>query len=716
MSLLDLQLTILVIAVAINFLLLVVVYKQNSRSATNIFFATFCFLASMWLIASYRSVTPNVDISWSRLGIFLASFKMLFFFLFAHTMPERRVRLSTAQLVMLGVVTSIVMLICLSDYAFTGITTVRGVPQLSVGPGMAAFGGLVSFLSVAAVLALWRKLKISTGVVKEQIRFVMAGATLMFAALTGTIMLPIMIFGQSAFLPLIPLYLLTFLGMSAYAIVKYRFLDIRAVLARAVAFVLLLIIVATAYVVVLYGILRQVFGADIDTRSFVAMCAFTVFAIFIFQPVQLRLRKFTNKLFFHTLYDHDQILAEITHVMVEEVEVDPLIRKILTILKEKLHIDHSGMLLLGVENLFQWKPLGFSEACPAEMTKSGIFEVLTDVPCVYEDLPHGELRDFFSQYYIAATFPVKLKGRTIAIFVLGHKLSGETLTESDVLFFELLSSEMAIGIQNAVSFSEIKKFNEELEQRVIERTTDLRRSQFEELEKAKQVAGLKDEFVFLATHELRTPITAIRGFLEMTLDAKDKFPKDIQENLESMAQASNHLNQLVNDLLEIASSEGGKLAIVYERMSFQPLLEEVLRELASLRNEKSITIHDECSDLPDVYGDGTKIKEVLINLIGNAIKYGRQGGNIYVQAYRILGEPTLLVEIRDDGFGIPSEQQKRIFQKFFRAGTPGTEDTLGTGLGLFITRMLVEKMGGKIMFSSSEQHGSTFSFTLPIAQ
>jgi signal transduction histidine kinase len=138
--------------------------------------------------------------------------------------------------------------------------------------------------------------------------------------------------------------------------------------------------------------------------------------------------------------------------------------------------------------------------------------------------------------------------------------------------------------------------------------------------------------------------------------------------------------------------------------------------MSPLISEKNIVLHLQVETLPPVLCDASKLREVLINLVGNAIKYNRPGGDIDIHVYRLKGEPFMIFEIRDNGYGIPKALQERIFQKFYRAVTTSTQDILGTGLGLFITRMLVEKMGGKIAFSSIEQQGTTFTLTLPLAK
>ena len=241
-------------------------------------------------------------------------------------------------------------------------------------------------------------------------------------------------------------------------------------------------------------------------------------------------------------------------------------------------------------------------------------------------------------------------------------------------------------------------------------------SKEQELNQASEVAKLKDEFVFLAVHELRTPIVAIQGFLELTEGAYKNFPQDVQRNLSAISDASAHMSRLINDLLEIARSESGTAKINVTPQDFQPILDIVMKEVSSLIATKRIQLETRIGPFSKVMCDAKKLEEVVENLVGNAIKYNRDGGKIFINAYQPTGVSVMLFEIRDTGYGIPLDQQSKIFQKFFRAVTIETQEITGTGLGLFITRMLIEKMGGTLMFSSVEHQGTTFSFTLPLAQ
>jgi signal transduction histidine kinase len=210
----------------------------------------------------------------------------------------------------------------------------------------------------------------------------------------------------------------------------------------------------------------------------------------------------------------------------------------------------------------------------------------------------------------------------------------------------------------------------------------------------------------------RSPVVAIRGFLDLVFEDKKTFPKDVRGHLDSISKAGEHLNQLINDLLETSRFESGTLKVNLAKENFNEILKDVVDEFMLPAKEKGVKISLNVAKNSYVLCDKGKLKEVLGNLIGNAVKYNKNKGNVDISAYKNLGLNMFMVEVSDSGFGIPKEQQEHIFQKFFRAGAPGTEEVLGTGLGLFVTRMLVEKMGGAISFSSAEGSGSTFTFTL----
>ncbi len=231
----------------------------------------------------------------------------------------------------------------------------------------------------------------------------------------------------------------------------------------------------------------------------------------------------------------------------------------------------------------------------------------------------------------------------------------------------------------------------------------------------KENQELRDEFVFIAAHELRTPVTVIRWYLEMILKGNfGKVEEEMEEALKVTENSNKRLIKLVQDLLDVARSETGKMEIKVEPVSIKENIKEVLKELGNLAADKGIRlIYQELDKDIKVRADFYKLKEVITNLVDNATKYTIKRGEITVS--HEIEDDHLITNIKDQGIGISEENTKKLFTKFFRVKTRETQDIEGTGLGLFICKEIVERMGGRIWAKSQLEKGSTFSFSLPLA-
>ncbi len=225
---------------------------------------------------------------------------------------------------------------------------------------------------------------------------------------------------------------------------------------------------------------------------------------------------------------------------------------------------------------------------------------------------------------------------------------------------------------------------------------------------------LKSEFVATASHELRTPLTSIRGYVDMlrlgtfgTLsNAQHDFLNIINNNV-------GRLVELVDELLDMSRAEAGETRLRREKVNVGDMLREVTQSLDAQFSERGIALDLNIQEpLPMVLADRQRLQQIIFNLLGNACKYTRPGGQVDVALRNGQGE--LRIDIRDTGVGIAPESQPHIFTPFYRADNPLRDEVGGTGLGLSITRKLVELHGGRIWFVSTEGQGSTFSFTLPL--
>lgn len=294
-----------------------------------------------------------------------------------------------------------------------------------------------------------------------------------------------------------------------------------------------------------------------------------------------------------------------------------------------------------------------------------------------------------SKIYSTLCLPISIGLNTVGVFALSSPRDLTRLTDFELDILPRIASTFNIAVDRASLYQDLKKANREL----------------------RHLDKLKDEFVYIATHELKTPVTVMRGYLSMMNDGSyGKLSHKLHEPLNQLSAANAQLIQLVNDLLEIARAEAITLTISTEPVNLYSIVLNTIKSLQTLSKQKRLKlIHTYPTKKIIVKADKEKVKEVLNNLLSNAIKYSEKGS---ITVSHVIDKDYIVTHIADQGLGISSEDQKKIFTRFFRAEEQAGKIP-GTGLGLFIVKQLIEKMGGKIWFSSKLGQGTTFSFSLP---
>ena len=230
-----------------------------------------------------------------------------------------------------------------------------------------------------------------------------------------------------------------------------------------------------------------------------------------------------------------------------------------------------------------------------------------------------------------------------------------------------------------------------------------------------RIEQMKDDFVLTVSHELRTPVTVVKGFAEMLTSDRRSLNARQFEAAEVIAESSGQLQKMINDLLDLARSDAGKLKIDPEPTSARALAQRIGRQMRPNFEEKGqrLTVSVE-KGLPDVMADGDRIGQVLANLLSNANKYAQEGAKVRLSASRVGAEIEFAVS--DDGPGLGEEELDHVFERFWRAQSGETQAVGGTGLGLAIAKSLVELHGGDITAQSKPGKGATFTFVLPVAK
>lgn len=263
----------------------------------------------------------------------------------------------------------------------------------------------------------------------------------------------------------------------------------------------------------------------------------------------------------------------------------------------------------------------------------------------------------------------------------------------------------------------LSAFYKGLEEAVDKKAKELQESYELRVKNEEEIRKLRERFVFIAAHELRAPVTAIKWILDSFLNDKD-FQHSLTEEQRKLLSTLHNKNQaliyLVEDLLHVARLQNKTETLPAGEVSLLAIILEIKESVLPLAEEMKVTLYWPGGDtaIPPVKADGMALKEILTNLVVNAIRYNRESGWVVIDSQAAPSE--LIIHVKDSGIGMTGEEMQNLFQEFYRVKNQETQVIDGTGLGLFICKQLLERMGGRIWVESTKGVGSTFSFTLPL--
>ncbi len=361
------------------------------------------------------------------------------------------------------------------------------------------------------------------------------------------------------------------------------------------------------------------------------------------------------------------------------------------------------------------KPFEFSRSLIMQVEKEGRPIVTIDAQAD----PRFKMHESVILYGLRSILcvPLKRKEHLLGILYMDNRLVSRLFTEEEIELMMAFGAQAAIAIDNASAYFQIAELNENLETKVQERTGELARVNWqleESNKKLKEFDRLKTMFLSLVSHELRTPLTSIKGFAENMLDGLTGGLNNKQKDyLKRIKLNTDRLTRMINDLLDLSRIESGKMRLSPVELSPSEVAMEVVDQLKPLAAEKNLVIEIIAPDqAPKIWADQDKLNQIMINLLNNAIKFTPAGGNIRIETE--FNDKDSFVCVHDNGVGISPEDLPKIFDPFFQVSRQAEEKVQGSGLGLTITKSLVELHGGKIWVKSEIGCGSEFAFTLPM--
>ncbi len=709
------EITALLIGTITTFLIALTVILKNNKNFTNILFVGMAFSLIGWSASTYVSLHTNNDaqtLAWFRPIMFFVVLQNTFFFLLVKVFPYNDHKVLKSKRYIFAIIYSIMTaLIALSPFLFKDFKNGSPIP----GPGMVLFLPHALIFAVGGIFLLIRRYVRSKGVEKAQLQYFLAGTVLLYTLVpVGNFIVPVL-FKINLFVTLSPLYSIVFSSLFVYGIIAKKLFDIRAAVARSVAYVLSLGFIGFVYGVVIYLISSSFNFEGLSKKvQIIFYVTLAIFTAVLYPSIKSFFARITTKIFYQDAYDPQELLDQLNKILVSRVDLEPLLKDISDLIESNIKADYC-VFTIRESAYYPARTIG---------TKSKQFstedaKVLHDLtPKIHHRVlitdelgeEQADLKDVLSKYDVSVlarlVSTVKLDVEGIGYLVLGPKKSGNIYSKQDEDILRIIANELVIAIENALKFEEIQKFNETLQEKIETATRQLRTTN----EKLKQLDETKDEFISMASHQLRTPLTSVKGYLSMVLEGDAGDVSEMQHKLLNQAfVSSQRMVYLIADLLNVSRLRTGKFIIDAVATNLADVIEGESTQLKITATAKGLELNfNKPENFPTYMLDETKIRQVIMNFMDNAIYYTPKGGKIEVE----LKETDNKIEytVSDNGIGVPKAELHHLFTKFYRAANAKKSRPDGTGLGLFMAKKVIVAQGGSIVLKSEEGKGSTFGF------
>lgn len=701
-------------------LLIILVLSQDNQKRSHISLAIFAALVAAW-VASIALLSTSIGSSvmftrlifleglWSSLTLAWFGYEMLTD-LKIQFIRKRNLNIALIASIGMSLVTYLTPLI-VQSVRYDG----KSIPTPEPGLFYWLFVLLVIFIFIDIGWTMLRALRSTRGVIHAQLKTV--SLTLIAAgvvALMTNIIFP-QILNNTITVAFFPLAIIVLMTGLTYAIVYNRLFDIKLAVVRTLAYGLSLLAMAGIYFGLVYvaswTVLRNV-ASSVSSNPINILLALAL--AFMFQPIKTFFDKTTNQIFFHDRYNSEDFYARLSEVLTTTTELKRLLERAAIEVANTMKAEQAFFVVLreGSKSVIAGTPqYSGLPTKDIEYLVTHNEQFTTNVIVTELLASNTHLYRLLSSHKIAILLPLKHQTAIVGYLALGEHQAA-SYTSRDIKTLTTVSDELVIAIENSLSVQEVKDVNVHLEQRIEMATAELRTTNA----RLKRLDAAKDEFLSMASHQLRTPLTSIKGYLSMMVEGDLGKLNDMQKKVALEAFASSErMVHLIHDFLNVSRLQTGKFALEKGSYDLAALVKDEVASLKRVAEIRSLTLNCTSNTKKVVFEfDDMKIRQVVMNFIDNAIFYSPKGTAIEV----VLTKSNGMIEfvVKDQGIGVPKAEQAQLFSKFFRATNARQQRPDGTGVGIFLAKKIILAHGGEMIFKSKEGRGSTFGFRLPLKQ
>ncbi len=706
----------------------------KNRSAKNVAFFLFCAAVAFWsffYLVWQLATDAESALLWSRVlmagAIFIPAAYLHFVYALIGLLQKRRMDIILTY--------GVFGLFLLADFTPKFVSHVEpqaGFPYWPIaGPLYSLFLVIWFFYVIYSTILLFEKYRRTSGLLRLQIKYVIFGMLVGFIGGSTNYFL----WYRVPVLPIANIFVSIYVGSMAYAIARYRLMDIR-MMARGAIIYFGLAVFSYGVFYSLIWFYETVFGGVFTKQALIFGVLLAPLFVAIFYLFDKIIRQFANRYLFTSLYDYQETITHLTNELTNYIDLNKIVTLIVDTIMQKMQLDRAGILLLDTKQKQAKyrvaKVIGFNKSNGFSLVQDSFliqYLLKTKKPLIIDELQAHLAENKFSEDRAAflklsehlesieaeICLPLITGGKLIGIIILGNKNSRDPYTNEDLNLLDTLSKQASIAIDNAEQHKQVQDFKKNLEIKVEEQTRDLLETNQELIKKnelTKKLLEIKSDFLRVVNHQLNTPISIMRGYFSMMREGN----YSVTEVIPAMEYSLDRISQTVDDFWDAYELEGEEILMNPEKVDLVKLVTKIVQEKEKhkLVQNRNLALKVVTPDFvpPLVWCDPKKIFHVVANLVDNAIYYTAAGS---VKISFILEKKFLRINVTDTGSGILKKDSERLFEKFSRGSAAQKLHPDGSGLGLYIVKKIVEGNGGQINFTSAGAgKGTTFYFTVPL--